>query len=102
MTENLPVIPTCCSAGILVAAGTSLPELCTIQHAILENAGHSIIATDRDGTILYFNRTAQRLLGYNWHDVVGRATPALFHLADEISARALALSSELGREVEIA
>jgi diguanylate cyclase (GGDEF)-like protein/PAS domain S-box-containing protein len=100
MTEDLPVLPPCCAAGILVASGATLPELCTIQHAILENAGHSIIATDRDGTILYFNRAAQRLLGYSWHDVVGLASPALFHLADEVSARAEALSAELGREIK--
>lgn len=100
MTENLPDLPPCCAADIRVASGATLPELCTIQHAILENAGHSIIATDRDGTILYFNRAAQRLLGYSWHDVVGLASPALFHLADEVSARAEALSAELGREIK--
>lgn len=100
MTASLPLAPPCCSTGTDAAPGAALPELCALQHSIFENAGHSIIATDRDGTILYFNRTAQRLLGYSWQDVVGRATPALFHVEEEVNAYALALSSELGRDIK--
>ncbi|HEX6736108.1 MAG TPA: diguanylate cyclase, partial [Azonexus sp.] len=84
----------CCSADIHVAPGAALPELCTIQFAILENADHAIIATDISGTILYFNPAAQQMLGYAWHEVVGRATPELFHAPDEVAARA----RQLGRE----
>ncbi len=65
-----------------------MPELCAVQHAILENADHAIIATDIAGTILYFNRAAQRMLGYTWPEVVGRATPELFHASEEVAARA--------------
>ena len=61
----------------LLATGTRLSDTCVLQHAILENADHAIIATDLSGTVLYFNRTAQRLLGYSWDEVVGRSTPAL-------------------------
>lgn len=78
----------CCAANIHVAPGTALPDLCAIQYAILENAGYSIIATDVAGTILYFNRAAQLMLGYAWHEVVGRETPELFHVEDEVVAKA--------------
>lgn len=77
----------CCSANIHVAPGAALPDLCTVQFAILENADHAIIATEVSGTILYFNRAAQRMLGYAWQDVVGRATPELFHAPEEVAAR---------------
>ncbi len=77
----------CCSADIHVAPGATLPDLCTIQYAILENAGCAIIATDIAGSILYFNRAAQQMLGYAWQDVVGRATPELFHCPTEVAAR---------------
>ncbi|MDP3538357.1 MAG: EAL domain-containing protein [Azonexus sp.] len=100
MTKDKPAAPVCCSNQIVVGSDTSLPEICQIQHAILENAGHAIIATDRDGTILYFNRAAQRLLGYSWHEVVGRASPALFHAPEEVIARARVLSAELHREIK--
>ncbi len=84
-------------AFVLGQAG--IAELFEMQHAILENAGHSIIATDAEGVILYFNRAAQKMLGYSWADVVGRVTPGLFHDADEVARRAVILSAELGRDV---
>ena len=71
----------------LLATGTRLSDTCVLQHAILENADHAIIATDLSGTVLYFNRTAQRLLGYSWDEVVGRSTPALFHDPVEVASR---------------
>ena len=89
----------CCAGENLIASDQCLPELFEVQHAILENAGHSIIATDIEGTILYFNRAAQKMLGYSWSDVVGRATPGLFHELGEVAYRAKVLSKELGRPV---
>jgi len=89
----------CPASHILLTSTKSLPDVCELQHAILENAGQAIIATDTLGTILYFNRAAQKLLGYSWNEVVGSKTPAHFHHPDEVAARAAALTAELGREV---
>ena len=75
------------------------PELCAIQHAIFENAGRAIVLTDPDGLIVYFNSAAQRLLGYRSDEVVNRVTPMIFHLADELTSRAEALTVELQRPV---
>lgn len=45
----------------------------------------AIIATDSNGVIEKFNLGAERLLGYDEHEVVGK-TPLLFHDHDEIEA----------------
>jgi PAS domain S-box-containing protein len=57
----------------------------------------SIIATDPKGIITTFNRGAELLLGYTATEIIGKHTPALFHLADEIETRGLALSKRVGR-----
>lgn len=84
---------------IQVVPGRCLPEFCDIQHAILESACRSIIATDTAGSIIYFNPAAQHMLGYSWSDVVGRAAASIFHLDSEIEQRARTLSAELQRQI---
>lgn len=60
----------------------------------------SIIATDRDGLITVFNRGAERMLGYDAAEVVGRQTPAIIHVPEEVSARGEELSRIRGHEVQ--
>lgn len=60
----------------------------------------SIIVTDLDGKIILFNRGAEQLLGYSSTEMVGKHTPAIFHLPDEVKSRALELSQELGYTIE--
>jgi PAS domain S-box-containing protein len=57
-------------------------------------SGTAFIATDLDGTITLFNPGAEQILGYTAEEVVGRATPALFHDPAELATRA----EELGIE----
>ena len=77
-----------------------------LHHAteLLENvlaaSTFSIIATDTRGVIKVFNKGAEKLLGHAADEVVGKQTPALFHLAQEVEERAAALSAALGRPVE--
>lgn len=70
-----------------------------IQHAILASAGSAIIATDREGVIQSFNRAAEELLGYSADEVVGKATPELFHDPAELQARRASVEQELGRSI---
>lgn len=63
-----------------------------LQQAILDSADYTIISTDAQGIIQTFNLPAQRLLGYEAHEVIGQASPLLFHAPEEIQQRAIALS----------
>ncbi|MDC8830755.1 CHASE domain-containing protein [Alteromonas gilva] len=83
-----------------VAARThEIAQANILQRSILEGAGYALIATDTDGIISVFNPAAERLLGYSASEVVGKTTPAPFHLRAEVEAEAKALTEELGVEV---
>ena len=69
-------------------------------NAIIESAGHSVIATDSNGIISTFNSTAERMLGYSATEVVGKFTPALIHDSTEVGERSRILSLELGRIIQ--
>ncbi|CAM3091820.1 MULTISPECIES: hybrid sensor histidine kinase/response regulator [Janthinobacterium] len=66
-----------------------------LQDAIFNSANFSCIATDAQGVIQIFNVGAERMLGYAASDVVDKLTPAGISDAQEIVARAAALSAEL-------
>src|SRR5262249_17875053 len=73
-----------------------LNQTTTLQRAILDGANYSIVSTDAHGVIQTFNAAAQRWLGYAPEEVVGRETPLLFHDREEVIARQVQLSDELG------
>lgn len=60
----------------------------------------TIIATDLDGTITFFNKGAEKILGYRAKEVVGKVTPAILHDKDEVVQRARELTEELEYPVE--
>jgi PAS domain S-box-containing protein len=66
-----------------------------LQNAIFDSAYFSSIATDAQGVIQIFNVGAERMLGYKAADVVNKITPAGISDAQEVIARAAALSAEL-------
>ena len=80
-----------------VAVNMALPLLKTsaLQDAIFNSANFSSIATDANGVIQIFNIGAERMLGYKAVDVVDKITPAGISDAQEVIARAAALSAEL-------
>lgn len=59
----------------------------------------SIISTALDGTILLFNRGAERMLGYRAEEMVGLCTLEKLHLAREVEERGRELSEQSGRPV---
>jgi PAS domain S-box-containing protein len=75
-------------------------ETATVQEAILNSANYTLISTDADGVIQTFNRTAEKWLGYAAEEIVGKHTPAIIHIAEEVAARAQALTEELGYVIE--
>ncbi|MBD1584305.1 CHASE domain-containing protein [Pseudoalteromonas sp. S16_S37] len=72
----------------------------TLQRSILTSASYAIIATDEFGTITLFNPAAEQLLGYQAEELVGVATPAIFHLETEVIEHARELSEELGVTID--
>src|SRR5665647_2393166 len=70
-----------------------------LQKAIFNSANFSSIATDAQGVIQIFNVGAERMLGYKAEDVVDKITPAGISDAQEVIARAEALSVELGTPI---
>ncbi|MEK6662739.1 MAG: PAS domain S-box protein [Pseudomonadota bacterium] len=86
--------------GARKQAEAELRAVTAMRQAILDSANFSIIATDTEGVISAFNKGAQRMLGYTEAEMVGKHTPAILHLPDEVAAQALALSAELGKPVE--
>ena len=65
-----------------------------LQRAIFNSANFSSIATDAHGVIQIFNVGAERMLGYCAAEVVNKVTPADISDAQELIARAEALSLE--------
>jgi diguanylate cyclase (GGDEF)-like protein/PAS domain S-box-containing protein len=82
-------------------AEESLAAADSQRKAVLDAAtGVSIVATDADGVITVFNSGAERLLGYNADDVIGKMRLADFHESDELEARRRDLSNAYRREVK--
>ncbi len=70
------------------------------KKAILQATDYTIISTDENGIIQTFNSAAERMLGYEAEELIGKASPAQFHDVDEVSTRAKSLSREFGRNIE--
>ncbi|MBS1169277.1 MAG: diguanylate cyclase/phosphodiesterase with sensor(s) [Burkholderiaceae bacterium] len=85
---------------LLARSEAKLRQLAAEQQAILDGADYSIISTDTNGTILSFNKAAQRMLGYLPEEVIGKKTPELIHDRREMAERARELSSESGTQVQ--
>lgn len=70
------------------------------RKAVLDSASHiAIMAMDRKGRIIVFNKGAENLLGYRASEVIGKKTPLAFHRQEEIRGHAKALKAESGRAI---
>lgn len=71
------------------------------RKAVLDSAAQmAIIATDQRGTIIVFNKGAEQLLGYSAVEVIGRASPLVFHDGGELRQRTEQVSAALGRRLD--
>ncbi|MGV8917945.1 MAG: CHASE domain-containing protein [Pseudomonas sp.] len=80
---------------------SELRHLNVLLSTVLRSATEvSIIATDLNGVFRVFNKGAERLLGYNADELIGKRTPALIHAPEEIADRGAELSQEHGQTIE--
>lgn len=77
-----------------------LSEINTLQQTILDGTDLSIISTNFEGIIQTFNRGAEKMLGYSAEEMIGKCTPDLFMLPEDMQQIARNLSAEWGLEVE--
>ena len=73
-----------------------LLALSGLQRVILDSAAHAVIATTPEGIITQFNPAAERMLGYTAEEMIGRETPRIFHVMEEVVRHAEEVSAELG------
>ncbi len=71
-----------------------------LQAIIDSSTEAAMISTDVHGVIQLFNPGAERMLGYKAEELVGIATPALLHDAEEIRVRAAQLSAEYQQPID--
>ena len=82
-------------------AEAELDRVHSLLGSVLRAASEvAIIATDPEGVIQIFNSGAERMLGYRAEELVGRRTPALIHLPEEIAARGAELSARYHLPIE--
>jgi PAS domain S-box-containing protein len=93
-----PTISTASHTGD-IGHEAALLKTGALQSAIFNSANFSSIATDEKGVIQIFNVGAERMLGYAAADVVNKITPAEISDPQELVARAIALSIEVGSKV---
>jgi PAS domain S-box-containing protein len=96
--RNQPAESTASHAGD-VGREAAILKTGALQSAIFNSANFSSIATDEHGVIQIFNVGAERMLGYAAADVVNKITPAEISDPQELVARAIALSVEVGSKV---
>jgi len=79
----------------------NLKHTSALLRLVMDSASDlSIIATTPDFTISVFNKGAERMLGYDSAEFIGRATPMAFHDSAEVEARGLELTASMGRSIQ--
>lgn len=68
-------------------------------NAIFNSSTISIIRTDTNGVITYFNEGAETLLGYKSEELINKETPAIFHDKEEVIKRGKVLSAKFKKEI---
>jgi signal transduction histidine kinase/CHASE1-domain containing sensor protein/DNA-binding response OmpR family regulator len=69
--------------------------------SLVESASEfSIIATGLDGIVRVFSVGAERMLGYRADEMIGRQTPMVLHLREEVLRRSIEMSARLGHPVD--
>lgn len=76
-----------------------LERVNTFLNNIWNHAGAMIIVCDKKGIIQFFNPAAEMALGYDAADMLNTTPLVSLHMPQELEARAIDLSKELGKDV---
>ena len=78
-----------------------LQEANAQRKAVLDSATHiAIIATNQRGVVVLFNQGAERMLGYTAEEIIGQATPLIFHDPEEVKRKSAEISMAQGKTVD--
>src|SRR5688572_17959021 len=78
----------------------TLAESYVLHETILNSTELSVISAQKDGVINSLNKSAERMLGYDAEELIGKHYLPFSHLPEELAQRAQELSSELGVKIE--
>ena len=78
----------------------ALRQISDFQKAILDNAPYAIVSSDLEGIINVFNPAAEKMLRYSKNEILGKATPLIFHKQEELKERAVQFSKELNHAIK--
>lgn len=81
-------------------SSAKLESTLSVQRALVSSAGYAIIAIDCEGLVSTFNPAAQRMLGYDAAEIVGKVGPDSFMDPADIAAHAAKLSQELDSPIQ--
>ncbi|NJL15629.1 MAG: PAS domain S-box protein [Microscillaceae bacterium] len=84
----------------LQASNSFLAEINQELKAIFDSTHVAIMRLDLKGQFVHFNKGAEKMLGYRAEEVIGKHTPALIHLQEEIEVYNQALSKSLNKHLD--
>lgn len=73
----------------------AMQHVIVFQKALLDNAGAMIVSVNEKGIIQTFNPEAEKELGYQAEELIGKHSPLIYHDPLHIEARAKEFSKEL-------
>lgn len=76
-------------------------RLSALKHAILHHAGIAIVSTDIDGLIQTFNPAAERLLGYQAAELIGKKEVTFLHDPQHLRKLAQPLLPQMSRPLPV-
>jgi PAS domain S-box-containing protein len=77
----------------------TLAESYVLHETILNSTELSVISAQKDGVINSLNKAAERILGYDAEELIGKHSLAVAHLSEELLKRAEELTRECGSQV---
>jgi PAS domain S-box-containing protein len=73
----------------------TLRDTLRLQQAILDGANYCIVSVNKQGIIQTINKAAEKAFGYSAGELVGKATPLIFHDSSELQSYVRSLAPDI-------